>query len=48
MDVLHDLEKIPGFVYNRRFVTVLEEVANAVAFLASVLVRPGEPDPGRE
>jgi len=37
MDVLHHIEKILGFVYGRRLVTILEEVPYAIVPLVEIL-----------
>jgi hypothetical protein len=36
MDVLHDIEKISGFVYDRRLVAVLEKVSYAIVSLIEI------------
>ena len=36
MDILHDIEKISGFIYDRRLVAVLEEVPNAFVPLIEI------------
>jgi hypothetical protein len=50
VDVLHDIEKILGFVYDRRLVAVLEEVPNALVPLIEIfgISRQQAPHEGRK